>query len=606
MQPAMNGTFTLLHGPLNAVYTAGSPQTTAPALVELLRSGEPIACDIETFGLGMDARRIKCVAFATARGAVVLNPREPADAHACRAMIRAAPELVFHNSPYDVPNLAANGLMRAEDCAKVTDTLIYARLAYPDTLERKSLDALAKRLLGLDSEESIKDAFKRLGLSIREGFKQLDIDAPMFLMGNAMDAVVTARLLPRIREHALAQTTMGHPFSEFGVRGEEATRLVEREQRVNRMLLRRAVRGLRVDMEFLESYKTTTGQERAAAEARLSAHGIRPGNANDLIRVLEAHGGIPDGYPRTPKTGRCSTTAGNLDKLSHPLARTYVTAKQIAKVQDDYLVKVSELAATTGRIHPVVNLLAATTGRMSVGEPPLQQFPGAARGIILADEGDLLTSIDWAQIEPVVAANVAGDLGVLAGYEDGSSDLYTQLSLYAGITRKVAKVVLLAQMYGEGLAKLAADLGVEMDDARDLRDRIWAAMPKVGRLLWKLRTIGQDHRKVFTLSGRILTIPMGRGFDGGPPSVATHKAVNYFVQGSAYDVLAEALIGVDETGLGDAVYLAMHDELVVSSDAAHDVNKIMSTPPERLCFLAKRTPVLRTDMAELGERWAAA
>lgn len=63
---------------------------------------------------------------------------------------------------------------------------------------------------------------------------------------------------------------------------------------------------------------------------------------------------------------------------------------------------------------------------------------------------------------------------------------------------------------------------------------------------------------------------------------------------------------MDEAGLGDAVYLAMHDELVVSTEAAEDVRKIMQEPPTRLIEIAQRTPVLRTDMLDLGDRWAEA
>jgi DNA polymerase-1 len=104
------------------------------------------------------------------------------------------------------------------------------------------------------------------------------------------------------------------------------------------------------------------------------------------------------------------------------------------------------------------------------------------------------------------------------------------------------------------------------------------------------------------MSGRILPIPMAsyRG-QWGP---MTHKTVNYFIQGSQYDLLAEALIRIKEAGLGPAVYLAMHDELVVSKSAAHDIEQIMRTPPERLVWMAKRVPILRTDRADLGERWA--
>ena len=129
-------------------------------------------------------------------------------------------------------------------------------------------------------------------------------------------------------------------------------------------------------------------------------------------------------------------------------------------------------------------------------------------------------------------------------------------------------------------------------------------MPEVAKLINKLKAIGKQYRQIFTLSGRILPIPMGRGFDGGPPSIATHKAVNFFCQGGAYDLLAETVVSACEHGLGDALYLCMHDELVVSTSAAHDVRKIMETPPARLCELAGRVPVLRTDRADLGERWA--
>jgi DNA polymerase-1 len=60
----------------------------------------------------------------------------------------------------------------------------------------------------------------------------------------------------------------------------------------------------------------------------------------------------------------------------------------------------------------------------------------------------------------------------------------------------------------------------------------------------------------------------------------------------------------DEAGLSDTLYLTMHDEVVTSTDASHEWEHIMQTPPERLVRLAKRVPVLRTDRADMGERWA--
>jgi DNA polymerase-1 len=290
--------------------------------------------------------------------------------------------------------------------------------------------------------------------------------------------------------------------------------------------------------------------------------------------------------------------------MTHPLARAFVARKKLVKTDEDYLDKVVELASSAGRIHPSVNLLGASaTGRTSYGTPPLQQFPEPARGIILADEGDELTSIDFSQIEPLIAANLAGEDEIVARFEDPTvkADLYTPVAEKAGIARKQAKTVLLGLLYGLGAGKLSVQLGCSINEAYDLRDSVFDAMPRIADWTRQLREDGERHMKVITLAGRILPVPMGV-FDGRR-SVQTHKAINYTVQGSAYDLLADCLVEIEKAGLGDAVMLSMHDELVVSTDAASQIRKIMETPPERLCRFAERTPVLRTDRLDLGERW---
>lgn len=598
VRPASEGTFDA--GP-GAKYTVGREHVTA-ALVEMMRRDRRFACDIETFGLGTDALRIKCVTLAHRDWAVVLDPRDPVQAHLVRKAFQHATELTYHNAVFDVPALVRTGLMDVGQIAKVVDTLIFARLADPDEKSRKSLDACAKSLLGATGANLLTQVFRAQGLTKSQGFYKFDIDRMEYLAGAVTDGLVTAALRPLVERAALKQITEDHPFSVWGVTGEEAQRLLWREQVINRLMLRRTCKGLRVDFEFLDRYRERTSVEVRAQAIELEAAGIRPGVGTDLAAMLESAGAMPVDHPRTPKTGAYRMTARDVESLAHPLAQTFVAHKRTTKVLGDYLQKVVDLADSDGRIHPTTSILAAWTGRSSMADPPLQQFPGPARGIILADAGDTLTSIDWSQIEPVIMANIAGESSVLTGYEDGTSDLYTDVAIMAGgLPRKTAKIVLLAQLYGEGIAKLAVDLGITPEEAKDLKAAIFRALPRVRSLSEKLRSIGREHRKVFTLSGRILPIPMAMW--QGEMSVATHKAVNATVQGSAYDVLAEALVGLDEAGLADALYLGLHDELVVSTDAAHDVRKIMETPPARLCALAGRTPVLRTDMEELGERW---
>lgn len=603
--PAQFGTFQLPGFP-GARYTIGR-EPAVEAIREIVRSTDTLAVDIETYGLGRDALDIKCVQVGTGDHAVILDPRDPVQKYAISQALAHTEHLVLHNSPFDIPSLAHNQLLTTAQCARMTDTLVYARMANPSDHGGNGLLECAGRYLGTRAANQLEAAMKALGLSRGAGYEKFDIDRPMYVMGAATDVILTSRLLPVVRAAALSRLTSGHPYLKYGVKGEEAQRLVEREQRINRIMLARTVKGLRVDYEYLDDYRSDNADAIELAADHLTEAGIRPGNGQSLMAWLTEQGAVPEDHPRTPKNKTLSTAAPHLERLAHPMAQAFVQHKRLKKVQDDYLVKVVDLADAHDRVHPRVNILGAdATGRMSYGDPPVQQFPAPARGILLADPGDEMTSIDWSQIEPVTAANIAQDSTSLKGYESGDkdADFYVPLAKLAGITRKQAKTVVLALMYGEGLAKMAADLGVDTDQAQEWKDAVFASMPKTSQLLHKLRRVGGDYRQVFTMSGRILPVPLGR-YDG-KWSVMRHKAVNYFVQGSAYDVLAEAIIRVEEAGLAEAIYLAMHDELVVSTSAAEDVRRIMQTPPERLCWLAGRTPVLRTDMKNLGERWAVA
>lgn len=610
IKPLFEGTETVEMGGARFSYTIGRDHVKDP-LREILMSREPVAVDIETFGLGASALNLKSVSFGTSTRAVVCDPRDPFQRDLVQKSLAYVAELLFWNAAFDVPNLGRNGLLGVAECGKITDGMLYARLAEPDERVRKSLTDAWERYFGSgDTSQAVdenKSMFRTMGAPNKtEGFRLADLHMPMYVHGAALDVIRTARLVPRARQAAYDRLTRGHPYTEEGVSGDEAWTLVDREQRINRLMLRRSVRGLRVDLDYLDQYRDANAEEISENTRLLERAGVRVTNANTLFEVLEREGAVPEDHPRTP-TGKYSATATVLEGMTHPLAKAFVRRKKLVKNDEDYLNKVVELASSVGRIHPSVNLLGASaTGRTSYGTPPLQQFPEPARGIILADEGDELTSIDFSQIEPLIAANLAGEDEIVARFEDPTvkADLYTPVAEKAGIARKQAKTVLLGLLYGLGAGKLAAQLGCSVEEAYDLRDSVFDAMPRIAAWTRGLREDGERHQKVITLAGRILPVPMGTY--EGRTSVQTHKAINYTVQGSAYDLLADCLVNIEDAGLGDAVYLSMHDELVVSTSAAGQIRKIMEVPPDRLCRFAERTPVLRTDRLDLGERWAVA
>ena len=570
-----------------------------------------VAIDIEAKGLGADSFTIRCVTAAWTQGedthTVCLDPRRDDHAAAVRRLTDAADLLILHTAAYDMPPLVHYGLVAPESVHKVWDTIVSARMAYPDPAVSKGLEALACRedLLGMEpSGVSMKTAFAAHGCStMAEGWAVMDIDTPVYRLGAMADTVVTLRLAPALLD-AVARWLTSNPFVHPGVTAEGAYALHEREQVANRVMLSTSARGLKVDTEYLEEYTADHEAAREKAAEVLTDAGLDPEAGNvgaGVVAYLDSRGELPASWPRT-ETGKFKADKKAMSKLAdHPLVTAQQRIAQLAKVSN-YLTKVADYAKVTGRVHPQVGVLGASaTGRMAYREPELQQFPHDARGILVPDNpgpGRGWTSIDWSSIEPVVVANSAGDREFLAGFNDHGADLYAPIVAQAGVTRRVAKVVLLAAMYGQGRKLLASNLGVSEDEASAIQERVFTAMPATKRFLDTLRTLGDKHQCIMTADKRLLPIP-----SDGQGRVMGYKATNYFVQGSAYSVLSETIGAVHRAGLSDHIQLVVHDELVVDTEAAKAVREIMETPPEWLEEFCGHKVILRTDANPLPERW---
>lgn len=573
-------------------------------------AGLDVAIDIETPNV-TDSFSIKCVTASWQESgttqAVLLDPlRVPGDAHAVRDITRRAGWLILHNSPFDIPGLVASELMRLEDIAKVMDTLVLARAAWPDTLLKKSLEALADRVLGIrDLAETLKLAQKASGLTSNEKwFRDGDIHMPIYRSGAIADTVVTLRLAHPLFEAAVSRQ-LDHPFSKYGCtdRGEAAA-LVLKSQEANRVMLRQAARGYEVNLDYLDQYVDQVEAQREQARMVLGEAGLRPGVGMDLIQHLDSTGHLPPGWPRTAPSktrpeGTLKTDKDTMEEFlpEHPLADAHRVITETKKILG-YMEKTAARSRITGRLHPQFQILGASaTGRMSVGEPELQQFSELARPIILPRTPSGVHSVDWSSIEPALLGWMARDWEFITPFEQGA-DIYEPVQVSAGCPRKTAKVVVLAGMYGQGRAKLSRSLGITMDAAMQLQRQMRAAMPLASRFMGQIKQVGDDYGLTITASGRVLTIPR---FNGVP---AGYKAVNYTFQGSCADLIYDTIVEAEREGLGDAIMLPMHDEIVCDSEAADDIQRLMSTPPDYLMrWTDGRVPVIRTDAQGPFPHW---
>lgn len=580
--------------PTRRSYSVG--EQAARNVVNAAAEAGTVSVDIETQGLAELAFKVKVMIMSTDRHAYVLDSRSPVHCRAFRDALRAAQRLVFHNAAFDVPPLVVAGFMDLDDISKVVDTLVYARMALTGFAAKRGLGDLEKRYLKASLRSETKDRFgdwaKVNGLTKSQAFAVAGYDHPVYQMYAGWDGILTAMILPHVMAEAHGQLT-DHPFDRYGANAAQAEYLMEREQRVNRVMLRRSARGLAVDPARIDREQDRLRQAMNDLADQLVEFGVaEPSNRNQLAAALEAAGALGKNYPTTA-TGKISTAKENLDTVEHPAAVTFRN-HDLHRRLFTYLEHARLVAEhTDGRVHPECHVLHARTGRMSYRIPELHQFIADARTVIEKDDKHTgLVSIDWSSIEPVVVANLSGDLGPIERFESGHK-LYDVISSAAHVPYKVAKMVLLAALYGQGLKSLSGKLGVDPDQAKALQTKVFDAMPMTRRFLGWSTAWSEEIGKTWTVSGRIIDVDQERGY----------KGTNYSVQGSAYDVLSESIVAIDEAGLADGLYLTMHDELVVAQEIAADVRRIMERPPERLIELSGRVPKLRTDAAYLGDRW---
>jgi DNA polymerase-1 len=577
-----------------ATYTLGDGE----GAVMLAKTSPYIAVDIET-GSATSERRwnVKAVAIGTAGRAFVLDPDR--DRQAIRDAMQAAGLLVFHGSSYDVPIMVSNGLMRVSQIHKVFDTVISARMAAPGETVPKKLGIACERYLGGDYsylKTALETGFANVTKTRSKSamFDILGLDSPAYVAYAAFDVVMTARLYDALPAAVVERLGDCGPFPS---QADRAPHLIRREQVINQMMLARSAKGIAIDYDEVDAIQADLRNEMAVAGKVLSDAGIDPDDSavkRVVVDHLDALGLLPGNWP-TLKSGLRTTDKKWVEKVGHPLGEALLARTQAERFIKDYSTKVLSLARD-GRIHPQVNILVATTGRMSYGSPPIQQYPGRVRAMFRAEEP--ITSFDWSSIEPVYFANLAGDMALLEEFESGG-DLYQPVADAAGVSRSVAKTILLAALYGQGIPSLAVRLGVTVDEARSLNERVFARMPDIKAMMDKIRNVGKSAGVVPTMSGRV--IPLEKDFRYG--GFKGYVGVNAVIQGSAYDLLAEALLSIHEAGLSDAVWFAVHDELVVSTEAADDVQRIMTTPPPDFIEAAGRVPVLRVGRADLGHNW---
>jgi DNA polymerase I len=541
---------------------------------ELADARGPVAFDTETTGFDPLRSHPVGIALATAEGRAFYLPLGHASGRnldpdrareALTAFFRREDAVrVAQNAKYDWHVLERFGVP-VRDIA--FDTMIAAFLVDPD--QPKSLDHLAKARLGIAKIPT--EALLGRG---KEQVTMASVSVDRVAEYCCEDADVTLRLVPLLHRE-LESLELLPLFRDV-------------EMPLVGVLTRMERTGVRIDTAALDALGR-------GLQSRLDdlAHNIEesagvPFNVNSprqVAEVLFERLGLPKG--KRTRDG-FSTDTEVLERLAllHPLPKLLLDWRQASKLKSAYVDSLPRLVhPETGRVHATFHQTIASTGRLSVSDPSLQNIPirteegrEIRRAFVAQEARGLLVSFDYSQIELRILAHLTHDPALTEAFRTGGDVHASTASRLFGVSpdlvtpaqRAQAKVVNFGIMYGMGPQRLARELSLSRSLAQAFIDEYKRTHAGVATFMESTLAQARERGYVETILKRRRPLPNLCDPHDALRSEAERAAINAPIQGSAADLIKIAMVRIDallaEKGLRSRLILQVHDELLFETD----------------------------------------
>jgi len=397
--------------------------------------------------------------------------------------------------------------------------------------------------------------------------------------------------------------------------------LLEVELPLVHVLREMEVMGVKLDCALLAQISERVQGEVLELEHeiyRLAGTEFHIGSPQQLAEVLFERLGLS--RKRRGKTGY-STDARVLQAIrgEHEIVPKIERYRELTKLAQTYLDALPILCDPRSRLHTTFNQTIATTGRLSSTDPNLQNIPirtelgREIRAAFVAEEGHVLISADYSQVELRVLAHVA-DEPVLKEIFRRGEDVHAATAaevlgsdpatLSPG-DRSKAKMINFGIVYGLTGFGLADRLQIPQDEAQEFIDRYLERFPAVRAYIDHTIAFATTEGYVTTLFGRRRQIPELKARQRQVRSLGERLAVNTPIQGSAADIIKVAMVrahdALRDAGLQTRLILQIHDELLFEApvDEVEQASAIVVREMERAFPL---DPPLAVDVG-VGKNW---
>jgi DNA polymerase-1 len=383
--------------------------------------------------------------------------------------------------------------------------------------------------------------------------------------------------------------------------------------------------GVRVDRSALAALSRDFDSRINAIVSRIYEGAGETFNINSpqqLVRILFEKLNLPP-VKKTKKS--LSTDNEVLQTLSdlHPLPAQILEYRSLAKLKSTYVDNLPGLIhASTGRIHASFNQMVVATGRLSSSDPNLQNIPVKGvegrkiREAFVPEEGFLIVSSDYSQIELRVLAHVSGDELLVEAFQN-DLDIHSRVAQevfqvdaehVTPAMRRTAKVINFGIVYGISGYGLSKELGVGPRAAQAYIDAYFERHRGIKAYIESTLEEARVTGLVRTLFGRIRYIPELSNADTNVRQFGERTAVNTPIQGTAADIIKKAMVAIyrrmKERRLRSRLIMQIHDELVfeVAQGEEEEMEALVRHGMEHACELS--VPLKVT--VGKGRNWAEA
>ncbi len=328
-----------------------------------------------------------------------------------------------------------------------------------------------------------------------------------------------------------------------------------------------------------------------------------------------------DNKAKKTKTGQYSTSEEVLKKYKNKftIIDKILEWRSLTKLKSTYIDSLpKQINPLTGRIHTHFNQAVTATGRLSSTDPNLQNIPirtewgRTIRKAFVAEEGNILVSADYSQIELRLIASFSKDEEMLKAFRAGEDIHIATASKVFDIPieqvtkeqRSHAKSVNYGIIYGLSAHGLSQQTGLSRSESKQLIDTYFETYPTLKKYIAgqvdKVRQKGYAE----TILGRRRYLRDIDSRNAIVRAAAERNAVNAPLQGSAADIIKKAMIEIQaelKQNYKTKMLLQVHDELVFEVPE-NELDEIKNLIKDKMENVVKLDVPLTVDIG-VGKNW---